>query len=531
MNRTKLAVAVVCSLLLSALAPPPRAQATPSAGPEAGVRMSLADCLRIGLEYNLDLYLVRQNQSIAREQIIVNGAVFDPILGAGASYAKSTANETIEDLAGGGSEDTTANSDTLAANVGLQQTLKYGGLYSVTLRGASPAGSGQSVDRNTGFLNEYDFSGQNFVLGLHYEMPLLRGFGKEVNTVNVLLAKSDLEITKEQLRGQAQTTAKAIEDAYWDLSALQEAVRVAKESLKLAQDLYDLNKKKVEVGTLAPIEITQAEAGVASREEGVIVAETAVLNAEDRLRRLLAVPKDDAAWGQRIILTDKPNYRDVSVDVEAAIATAMEQRPELVAARRTVSNGELIERVTQNGVRHSLNLSADLSPKQGTQDVRAGVLFPPGFPGSDSRTDSKGRDWAVGLTYSYPIGNRAAKSNYAIAKINREKNEISLASLEQDVRVDVRAAARAVESGVQRVAAARSSTALQRKTLEAEQKKFENGMSTSFEVLRIQNDLSSAQVAQIRAVLDYIKSLADLERAKGTLLEARGLTLDESAGK
>ena len=140
-------------------------------------------------------------------------------------------------------------------------------------------------------------------------------------------------------------------------------------------------------------------------------------------------------------------------------------------------------------------------------------------------------DWGIALIYSYPIGNRAAKSNYAVAKINIEKSEIALQSVLQDVRVDVRRSARAVESGYERVVAARKNTELQTKKLEAEQKKFDNGMSTSFEVFTFQTDLRNAQLSLIQALLDYNKALADLERAKGTLLESKGLTLADNTGR
>ena len=140
-------------------------------------------------------------------------------------------------------------------------------------------------------------------------------------------------------------------------------------------------------------------------------------------------------------------------------------------------------------------------------------------------------DSFIWLTYAYPFGNRAAKSNYAISKISSEKSQIALESVMQDVRVDVRRSARAVESGYERVVAARKNTELQTKKLEAEQKKFDNGMSTSFEVFTFQTDLRNAQLSLIRALLDYNKSLADLERAKGTLLESKGLKLADNAGR
>src|SRR5262249_27719055 len=139
--------------------------------------------------------------------------------------------------------------------------------------------------------------------------------------------------------------------------------------------------------------------------------------------------------------------------------------------------------------------------------------------------------WTVALTYAVPIRNRAAEADYANAMIGREKAELSEQNTEDIVRVDVRRAVRAVESGYERVVAARKNVELQQKKLDAEQKKFDNGMSTSFEVFTFQTDLRNSQLSLIQAVLDYNKSLADLERAKGTLLESKNLKLDEEAGR
>jgi outer membrane protein TolC len=175
-------------------------------------------------------------------------------------------------------------------------------------------------------------------------------------------------------------------------------------------------------------------------------------------------------------------------------------------------------------------------------DVTAG---PDGIPGTaddvvvtGGLTDSYSEipkfnnySWSVGLNYAVPLANRAAKATYAIARIGREKDEISLQNTEDLIRLDVRTSVRAVEAGFERVTAARKNVELQQKKLDAEQKKFDNGMSTSFEVFTFQTDLRNAQLSLIQALLDYNKSLADLERAKGTLLESKGLTLAADAGR
>ena len=507
-------------IVAAAAAAAPLPAQEPSRAAEA-VRYTLADCLRIALQNNLDLVTARKDPEIAERRIELQDARFDGAIAASATYTEGSEDSTIVDNTGAvGPSDGTADSDALNAEVSWAQSLEYGASYSATLNASDSSSSSREVNQFVGIFQDSSVDRNGQFVTLHYEMPLLQGFGREVNTVEVLLARSGLDISRQELRLGATRTMKEVEDAYWNLLAAREAVRVARESLKLAQDLLDLNKKKVEVGTLAPIEITQAEAGVASREEGAIVAETTVQNAEDNLRRLLAIPKDDPAWSREIVPTDRPQFEKQPADEGAALAAAMEHRPEMATARQQLKDSELSERVAGNQTRHSLRFLADLTPGVGEDRL----VFTP--PGSDTTTDSDGLQWSVGLTYGFPVGNRQAKSNFAIATLNREKSELNLQNTEQTIRVDVRTAVRNVESGSKRVDAARSNTTLQRKTVEAEQKKFENGMSTSFEVLRIQTDLSTAQLAEIRAILDYNKALADLERAKGTLLEARGLRLE-----
>ncbi len=491
---------------------------------EQGLRLSLADCLGTALENNLDLVSARKDPLIAEEQVAVNQAAFDGVIGANANLTDSSSDKLITDLSPAmlGAVPGASDDETNSGGVSWSQLLNYGANYSLSVNLRDEAATSSDISLFTGQLSATDRDTTAESISLRYEMPLLQGFGRETNKVNVLLARSGVSTSKEDLRLQAMRTMQQVEDAYWDLLATRAALQVARESLKLARDLYELNKKKVEVGTLAPIDVTQAEAGVASREEDVIVAENAVQNAEDVLRGLLAFPSDDPSWRMPIIPTDSADFEPRDVDVEAALATALERRPEIINARQQVRDRELSQRVAKNGVRHSLDLTAEITRNQGDTDFsfsESGLLV------SFTNQDSDGDDWSVQLVYGYPIRNRRAKAEYAVSTLNREKSEVALRNAEQDIRIDVRTAARNVVSGVKRVGAARSNTVLQRKTLEAEQKKYENGMSTSFEVLRIQTDLSDARLAEIRAILDYMKGLADLERAKGTLLEARGLTL------
>jgi outer membrane protein TolC len=494
--------------------------------------LSRSDALKIALENNLDLVSARKDPAIAAEQIGARQSIFDPVFSADLTTSDSSSDSDITStrtlggtLLGTITTDGTTDSESLTGNLNWNHLLSFGASYDLRLNLFDLDFESTSIQPATGDLQSSVFEQEPKTLTLTYTMPLLKGFGTEVNRVDVLLAQSNLDTSREDLRLQAIQTIKQTEDAYWDVLARRAALDVARESLKLAQDLYELNKKKVEVGTLPPIDITQAEAGVAGREEDVIVAEVALENAEDVLRGLLAFPPDDPRWSMPITPTDRADFQAREVAVESALATALAKRSEIINARQQLKDSELSERVARRSKKHQLDLVATFAPNEDEQvrtiaTPQLGTLVV-----DDSVTESDGEDWSLRLNYALPLRNRQAKVDYAVARLNREKSEVALRKAEQDIRIDVRTAARNVNSGAKRVAAARSNTVLQRKTLEAEQKKYENGMSTSFEVLRIQTDLSDARLAEIRAILDYMKGLSDLERAKGTLLEARNLAL------
>src|SRR5262245_12576045 len=491
------------------------------------VRMSLSECLTRALENNLALRIAKLDPAATRESVTFQDAVFDPVLGAQADIGGDTASTTANgiDLP----EDN--STDFWDASASIAQQLKFGANYEVGVRYFDNSQSAFGLSSQTGFFNLNESDSTNLAPFLTFTIPLLKNFGRETNTLLLVRAQNDVRISDEELKRNADLTLKAVEDAYWDVAAARAAVRVSKQSLKLAQDLFDLNKKKVEVGTLAPIEITQAEAGVASREEGVIVAENLLRDTEDNLRRLMAVPADDPLWGRPILPADQPKADPTAIDLDAAISTALQERAQGKNARVQLESDTLSAKVADKQKRHQLNLVGRLNANFSDTSQDFTSLEPPVLTTNNTFKSQTFPDWSVGLVYAYPFGNRAAKADAAIAKITQERSQIGVESAEQDVRVDVRTATRAVESGAKRVAAAHANTVLQQKTVDAELKKFENGMSTSFEVLRIQTDLSDAQLAEIRAILDYNKALADLERAKGTLLASKGMKLETDGGK
>jgi outer membrane protein TolC len=493
----------------------------PAAAAEEGeFQLALNDALLMAMENNLNLMSARMDPEISEQSVIVEKAAFDGTITGETSHWDRTQEVTNISQPPGYQQ--------TSLSLGWGQLLNFGAEYT-----ASMSADEFSIDLVPENIIYYTTTTEmNADLNLNFRMPLLRGFGKEPTQLQLLLAKGNLEISREQLKQQAHAVLESVENAYWDLVAARESLRIARLSLARAEDTLELNRKKVEVGTLAPIEITEAEAGVAAQEETVIIEETNLHNAEDELRKQLGDPASGSIWMMNIIPTDNPVFAPVSVDLDRAIAEALATRPEIASAQKDVRNKDLSHRTARNGLRHQLDLELSYVPTGKDIDV---IELVGGVPTTTAQaslsdainevTDLENRTWTAGLRYTYAFNKRAAKANYRTAELNLNKARVALEIEEQTVRVEVRRAVRAIESGVKRVNAARANVTLQQKKLDAEQKKFDNGMSTSFEILAFQRDLASAELAEVNALIDYTKALAALEKAKGTLLQARGLSL------
>ncbi|MFQ5701619.1 MAG: TolC family protein, partial [Acidobacteriota bacterium] len=381
------------------------------------------------------------------------------------------------------------------------------------------------------------------------------------------------QVGRSQYRDQILVSLQQIEDAYWELVFARQDLEVKKESLRLADQLLKLNRIKVEVGTLPPIEITQAEAEVAAREQGVIVAENAVADAEDVLRRTLNMPKGTDAWLRPIKTMDEPTFYEWPIDLDKELREAFDHRPDLEQARLDILNADTQLAFDRNQLKWDLNFRAaytarglsgdsdgitrqlatafddagiDGVPGTGDTGEGDGLFEPaqppgpttPGGPGEnltltpfqltgpsnqdidDALRLVRDRDfesWSVSLSLNVPIGNRAAQSSFVGSRLEKAQADARLERAKLNAEVEVRTAARAILTDKKRIEAAEKNVELQRKKVEAEQKKFENGMSTSFQVLDFQEDLTTALGDKNRALVDYRKSISTLEKAKGTL--------------
>ena len=358
-------------------------------------------------------------------------------------------------------------------------------------------------------------------LRLSYTQPLLRNLPIDAARQQVTVATTNREIADLGLRQTIASTERSVRNAYWDLVFAIAFLDVQRQSLELAEESLRNNRARVAVGTMAPIDIVEAEAEVARNQEAVILAEAQLARAEDVLRTLILDPAAPDFWAVRLLPTDAPLLGPRRIDVDEAIRAAIERRTDIDQLRKQIENSDTNARFFANQRLPDLNLFVDYSVA-GLGGRR--FLRGPGFPGpvigeqnyafGEVLGDLLGNDfpsWQVGLTVGYPLGRSTADANLARSRLERSQTEARLQEIEVRVASEVRDVARRVTTSLQRVEATRVARELAERRLEAEQRRFDVALSTSFFVFQAQRDLAVARNNELLATLDYLKSLVDFE--------------------
>lgn len=376
-------------------------------------------------------------------------------------------------------------------------------------------------------------------LQFQFSQPLLKDFGFNISRREILVARTNQQISEAGLRTSLINIIYSVEEAYWNLVYSIENLQVRQQSLQLARDLLAKNKKEVEVGILAPIEILSAEAEVATREADILQAEVLVKNSEDTLKTLINLLPDDDESEYNIIPTSKPVFEQHDITIEDALMTGMDNRPDLASRRLEVKNTELDLSYAKNQLLPNVNFDASFwSPgTSGTQilylngdpltDEVVGTI--PGGAG-DAFRDAMGfkyQNWELGITFTFPIETIFSRAAYARAKLNKKLALYNLENQEQQVFLDIRNSVRTVQTNYKRVEAYKVAKELALKKLEAEEKKLKVGLTTNYLVLQYQRDLDNAVSAELRAIIDYNLSLARLHQSMGTSLKTKNIRLTE----
>jgi outer membrane protein TolC len=485
------------------------AQGQPPDSPDRPtMELSLEDAVKRALENNSDIAVAKFDPEFSAEGVKGAQGYYDPL--ASSTLAKSSADNPQTNFFSGGQ---TVTSKTTLWNFGLNQNLPTGGNVNLAF-------NNNKAD-STSFFNTFNPT-YSSSLTASLNQPLLRNFRIDGGRAQIRIAKKSREISDLQFRQIVINTVATTKALYYNLLYAIDNLGAARKSLDLAKKLMNENEIRVKVGTMAPLDIVQARSEVASREEGVIVAESGLLDAEDRLKQALFVEEGKDTWNLRVLPTDKPTADAVPVDVEAAIRTAFEKRTDIVVARKSLERADVSVELYRNQALPQLDLGASYggSGVGGTQLRDSdGNPLPSPIPGGygDATSQVFGRDfpsWRVGFSVSYSILNRQAKAAAAQARINKDQALASFRRLQLNAAVEIRTAGRGVETNFKRVASSKAARILAAERLDAEQKKFEAGMSTNFFVTQAQRDLTVAEVAELRAILDYRISLTTYERSQ-----------------
>ena len=316
---------------------------------------------------------------------------------------------------------------------------------------------------------------------LRATQPLLKNFGSEVTKTQILIAQNNLTISKEDFRRQVITITSRVQQAYWDLVFRRQDLEVQKQQLVLAQQLLDQIRKQVAVGTLAPLDVLQAETNIARNEERILVADNALRAAEDRLKRVMSFSLIGERADIVIVPADPPMYTDPALDQDEEIRQALDQRADLIQAKLTLENQHIGLVFDKNQALPTLDLEATL--RLNGIDNRFGGSF-------EEIEPTKRYGWGVGMTFRYPLQNRQAKSRVQQSQLAIRQQMVRIKDLEENIIAEVRNSFRDVLTNAQRVQATRIASRLAQKQLEAEEKKLQVGLATVFTTLQFQDVLS-----------------------------------------
>jgi outer membrane protein TolC len=435
---------------------------------------------------------------------------FDPTLNVNFSYDHVTSPLNTNVVSG----IYNVTGQTTAFSTSIAQLFPLGTSLSLTLSGQQQSSTQKNLLYNPASVSRFAFS---------VNQPLLNGFGRLSNERYIMVARNNTQVAEHVVRLQLINTVVAVENAYWDLAALQESVKVAEQSLAVAQQLFKDNQVRMDVGTMSQLDVTSAESEVAARTRDLTVAVTNMQYQEATLKNMLVKrvsPQLDAAM---VLLKDRmpqPRDRDLP-EMQAALKNALEKRPELKQAEINIQNQDISVHYTEDALRPSLSVfgfyaGAGLQGTSLTSESGLKDAFAQSFSG-------KYPEYAGGLSISVPIRNRTAQADNLRSQLEKNQLLITQQRSRNSITVEVRKAIIGLMQGKAQVEAAQKAASLAREIWEGEKVKLDAGASTSYQVILRERDYIGAQQAEVAAMITYAKAIVELDRAQGITLDRRSI--------
>lgn len=478
-----------------------------------GRPITLQECFSQALSNNLDLQIERINPELALFDLRAAQAGYEPVVkfsgqrGYSATGAKLDSQNRLVPPA---ETDSTEFSSSLSGVGPMGMSYNLGGT------------AGEQYGNKPGFSDNGIFGWNTFNsssgnLGVNLTQPLLKNFIIDDVRYGIKLARNQTKYSEVQLRGKVISVMTAVELAYFDLMFARESVRVQDEGVRLAQRLYDETRKRVAIGTLARLDEKQSESQVAARESDLSVALQSLETAQNVLKRLITANYRtlyEASFVPSETLTAVPQV----LNVQESWRTGLEQRPDLQQARLDLEKQGITVKYLKNRTLPELDLVGSYGHNASSIRNYGGTF--------DEFVNGHEPAWTAGAAITFPLSNKAAREKYRQGKRTADQMLLELKKLEETAVVEIAEVISRIKTNLKLVRSTREARLYAEQALDAEQKKLDSGKSTSFVVLQLQRDLTSARSEEIKALADYNKSVASLHQVEGTTLEWRKISME-----
>jgi outer membrane protein len=492
--------------------------------------LTMQDAITLALQNNLDIEQFRQGVRIADRSLYSLKGIYDILSTSDINYRSTT--QPIVSIFGGGGATSSLTQRSLNYNFTTSQFVQQTGGY-----WEADFINSRTVTSSTASLLTTQYSP---TLTLQFTQPLMRNFGIDQNRHLIQVAQKSLDLSDSQFRQRVMEIINSVQRGYWDLVFAIRNEKIARESVALAAQQLDNNRKMVDAGTLAPIELRSTEAQLETAKGNVIVALQGITTAENALKMLMLKDTGDKIWYSAIAPTDDPQFNQPTFELEEATRLALKNRPELEQMRLQTEQKNIDLKYYKNQIKPQIDLIGNYgniglagTPStivSSSTGLPLGASVLPRFNGGyfQALNNLFGQDfktYQVGVHVSFPWRNRTAQGNLGRTLAESRQLDARQRQLVESVSVDVRNALQAVVASRQRFEAAQAAELAAEAQYKGEQERYRAGLSTNFVVLQRQTDWSVAKGNTVRALTDYNKALADMQRFTGMTLVSNNVQI------
>ncbi|MGE5361064.1 MAG: TolC family protein [Bacteroidales bacterium] len=486
------------------------------------VDLQIEDAVNRAAEQNIDLSVAKLNPQLQDLSLAQTRAAYKPTLTG--TFGDNSRTSIPSDTLSGGAITTTQN---YTYNAGISQVLPWtGGTAAFNWNNGRQFLASNNYRINPSYSSSFQ---------LQLTQDLWRNFTIDATRQSLWTGLIQRQITDVNLRATIVNTVASTRNAYWDLVYAIQALEVARQSLTLSEKLVQDNQARVEIGTLAPLDVITAQSQAATARQTVVQREQTVKQNEITLKRLIVASTTDPLWSATLNPVDRPEPPAAAapIDLESAIRNALDKRTDLIVSRETLRQSEITLKYNKNQTAPRAQLVANygasgtggdiwsrIDPTTGKPTNTGGVVT---LAQAGGYTDAlrimsqrQAPAWSAQVNFSYQIGTSSQDAAYARAKVQLQQSQMQLKKQELQVATDVTNAALNVQNYLQQVATTRVARELAQKKLEAEQSKFDVGMQTNYFVTQAQNDLLNAQTAELQAIANYRKALVTFQQVQET---------------